>query len=85
MYNGFINAKVRTKRLREAKKARQIAYSESRNNACRKQSLVRTENWTKNVDKKAAIVLYKGSTCLIHPSEHQFRNHKAEGNIYIRK
>ena len=90
MYSGFMHKKVNAQVVREEKqkaKANRAALStDDKVDLYTSQSVARTNQWIhQNANTKTASILSQGSTMLIHPEHHQFRDYSPLGSVYVRK
>jgi len=90
MYNGFLHKRLKGKELKietDIHKNAQIKRAASTNvDMYRTQSLARTNQWIRqNQGTKTEAVLAQGSTLLVHPEQHNFRDYSPMGSVYVRK
>ncbi len=90
MYSGYTSRKQNaqeTEELRRRVRVGRVVRTASTNaDMYKTQSLARTEQWVeRHANSKAAKVLTQGSTLLIHPDQHQFRDYSPVGSVYVRR
>ncbi len=90
MYSGFAFSKRRAQQAGEVQRrvrcGRVARTASGSSDLYSTQSLARTSQWVqRNAGTKTAAVLIEGSTPLVHPDLHQFRDYSPIGSVYVRK
>jgi hypothetical protein len=90
MFSGFMHRKQAATANSEAKRQvreRRIVTTATTNSPLyTSQSAARTNQWIQqNINTRAASILAQGSSELLHPDHHQFRNNSPIGSVYVRK